>query len=104
MAVTEDDVRHVAELARLAIDESRIESLAVELNSILVHMDQLAQVDTTAVEAAIPTPGVSTPLRGDGSGPLPMFSPKETFAPEMRDGLFTVPRLASHEEGAETTP
>lgn len=103
MAVTRDDVRHVAELARLAIDESRIEPLAVELNSILGHMDQLAQVDTTAVEASIPTPSVSTPLRGDGSGPLQMFSPKETFAPEMRDGLFIVPRLETHEEGAERT-
>ena len=104
MAVTQDDVRHVAELARLAIDESRIESLAVELNSILGHMDELSKVDTKEIETSLTAPTVSTPLRADSSGPLQMFAPKETFAPEMRDGLFIVPRLATHEEGSERTP
>lgn len=104
MAVTKDEVRHVAQLARLAVAESRIEGLAVELNSILGHMDVLSKVDTKDIETSISADILSTPLRSDGSGPLQMFASKETFAPEMRDGLFIVPRLATHEEGAEATP
>ena len=46
MAVSEDDVRHVASLARLAIDAKRLPSLVSELNGILEHMEELARVET----------------------------------------------------------
>ncbi|HEX2723496.1 MAG TPA: Asp-tRNA(Asn)/Glu-tRNA(Gln) amidotransferase subunit GatC [Gemmatimonadaceae bacterium] len=104
MAVTHDDVRHVAELARLAVEPDRLDHLVAELNSILSHMDVLSQVDTKEVEKTIGAPMVSTPLRSDASGPLPMLTPKEDFAPDMRDRLFVVPRLASHDEGADRAP
>ena len=61
MAVTRDDVAHVAELARIALDESRVDDLVRELNGILSHMDVLRKVDTEGVE---PTAGV-----GDAAGP-----------------------------------
>lgn len=101
MAVTRDDVRHVAELARLSIDDGRIENLVSELNGILGHMDVLSKVDTTPVEQSISVPMDSTPLRSDSSGPLPMMTPVSTFAPALRDGLFLVPRLASHEDSPD---
>ncbi|MEO8577758.1 MAG: Asp-tRNA(Asn)/Glu-tRNA(Gln) amidotransferase subunit GatC [Gemmatimonadales bacterium] len=103
MAVTHEDVRHVAELARLAVEEARLDHLVSELNGILEHMDVLSQVDTKAIDQMILAPTVSTPLRADSSGPIPLLSPKETFAPAMRDGFFIVPRLASHEDGADST-
>ena len=45
MSVTPDDVRHVARLARVGLDEQRIPSLVSELNGILAHMDVLQQVN-----------------------------------------------------------
>jgi aspartyl-tRNA(Asn)/glutamyl-tRNA(Gln) amidotransferase subunit C len=104
MAVTHDDVRHVAELARLAVDEARLDPLVAELNSILGHMDVLQKVDTSEIEHTLSAPSVSTPLRADSSGPLLMYAPKETFAVAMQDGFFIVPRLATHEDGADRTP
>ncbi len=104
MAVTHDDVRHAAELARLAVDETKLDHLVSELNGILAHMDVLSQVDTKDIERTILPGLVSTPLRSDSSGPLTLFSPKETFAPAMRDGFFIVPRLASHEDGVDPAP
>ncbi len=104
MAVTHDDVRHVAELARLAVDAERLDHLVVELNGILRHMDELAKVNTADIEKHVATPIDSTPLRSDSSGPLQLALPRESFAPAMRDGLFIVPRLASHEDGGERTP
>ena len=97
MAVTIDDVRHIAELARLGLDAQRARSLVAELNTILGHMDVLAKVDTAGVE---PTAGVGasgTPLRADAGAPPALHRTPEAFAPAMRDGFFLVPRLATHE-------
>ena len=104
MAVTHDDVRHIAELARLAVSPSRLDDLVRELNGILAHMDVLREVETSGVEDDVRSglPATSTPLRSDTSGPIPMALPLETFAPATRDGFIIVPRLASHVARTET--
>ena len=103
MSVTHDDVRHVAELARVAVDHDRLDAIVAELNGILAHMGDLAEVNTTEVEQTITKAAESTPLRSDSSGPLMLEGPREEFAPSMRDGFFLVPRLATHESSAEET-
>jgi aspartyl/glutamyl-tRNA(Asn/Gln) amidotransferase C subunit len=104
MAVTHDDVRHVAELARLAVDHERLDHLVEELNGILVHMDALAQVDTKEIEMAEFAPAESTPVRADSSGPLKMLAPLASFAPSVKEGFILVHRLASHEDSADRSP
>ena len=102
MAVTREDVLHVADLARLGVDAARADELTKELSSILAHMEVLSQIDTTAV---VPTAGVAvggTPLRPDVRTPPLMQGTLESFAPVMRDGFFIVPRLATHEDPAES--
>ena len=98
MAVSLDDVRHIASLARLAIDGARLPALAGELNSILAHMDALQRVDVSGVPADLAAGAASMPLRADGGQQLPLARPREAFAPAMRDGFFLVPRLATHED------
>ena len=51
MAVTIEDVRHIAELSRLGLDAERARALVAELNTILGHMEALSKVDTAGVEA-----------------------------------------------------
>jgi hypothetical protein len=46
VAVSESDVRQVASLARLGLEESRIPALVRELNGILGHMEVLEGVGT----------------------------------------------------------
>lgn len=104
MAVTHDDVRHVAELARLGVDDARLDHLVAELNGILTHMDALAQVDTKEIEQAAFAPTQSTPVRADSSGPLKLLAPLASFAPAVKDGFIIVPRLASHEDSADRAP
>ncbi len=101
MAVTRDDVAHVAELARIALDDARVEELVRELNGILTHMDELRKVNTEGVE---PTAGVGdagAPLRPDEGPPIPLDRRLEDFAPAMRDRFFLVPRLSTHEDNVE---
>lgn len=103
MAVSRDDVRHIAGLARLGVSDDRLDALAGELNGILAHMEALQQADTSAVAAA-PDVRRGMPLRPDEGPPIALAHERATFAPAMRDGFFLVPRLATHEDDATESP
>lgn len=99
MAVSRDDVRHIAALARIGIPDAQLDALVTELSGILAHMEVLAQVDASgsgAEEAA------GMPLAPDVPGPVPLTRPREDFAPKMRDGFFLVPRLSTHDDAEES--
>ena len=49
MSVTRDDVRHVAQLARLDFSEEEESQMADELNAILGYVDKLDEFDTSGV-------------------------------------------------------
>lgn len=49
MKLTEQEVRHVAELANLALGDEEIARMTHDLDGILVHMDKLNELDTTNV-------------------------------------------------------
>jgi len=108
MAVSHDDVRHIAELARITVPEERLDPLVHELNGILAHMEALEKVDTREVERGAENTGAggveSTPMRSDSSGPLPLLAPRASFAPAMKDGFFLVPRLATHDDSGDRSP
>jgi aspartyl-tRNA(Asn)/glutamyl-tRNA(Gln) amidotransferase subunit C len=102
VAVTIDDVRHIASLARLGIGDDRAAALVAELNAILGRMDVLASVDTSGVPAMT---GVEPrePSREDAGPAIAMAHPIERLAPLTRDGFFLVPRLSTHDaKGAES--
>jgi aspartyl-tRNA(Asn)/glutamyl-tRNA(Gln) amidotransferase subunit C len=101
MAVTEDDVRHIAALARLGLEPDRVHQLAQELNGILAHMDVMGAVDTSAIDLHARADGKGMPLRPDGAPPVSLARDREAFAPQMREGFFLVPRLSTHEDAAE---
>jgi aspartyl-tRNA(Asn)/glutamyl-tRNA(Gln) amidotransferase subunit C len=102
MAVTRDDVLHIAELARLGIDPARVDDLTRELSAILSHMEVLSQVDTTAVSLTAGIGAGGTPLRPDVGVPGVTPAALASIAPSMRDGFFLVPRLATHEDPSES--
>lgn len=97
MAVTLDDVRHIAALARLGIDDTRAAALVAELNTILAHMDVLSKVDTQGVGEVVGIGAAGAPLRADSGTSESLTRPVSTFAPKMQDGFFLVPRLSTHE-------
>jgi len=102
VAVTIDDVRHIASLARLGLSEPRAAAIVSELNTILAHMDELAKVDTTGVQEAIGVGAEGLPVRKDAGPPFPLARSLDAFAPSMRDGFFLVPRLSTHESTEES--
>ena len=101
MAVTIDDVRHIATLARLGLTDARAAAIVAELNTILGHMDELAKVDTAGVEEAIGVGAEGLPVRKDSGPPFPLARSLDAFAPSVRDGFLLVPRLSTHESPEE---
>jgi aspartyl-tRNA(Asn)/glutamyl-tRNA(Gln) amidotransferase subunit C len=98
MAVTENDVKHVALLSRLVVPEDRLPPLVRELNAILDHMAVLADVPVD-MHAPDTRPGMR--LRDDVVNPAPMVRPFNSFAPETRDNFILVPRLDTHGDSAD---
>lgn len=50
MSISLDEVRHVARLARLKLDEAEILALQGELNALLGHFADIRDIDTSGVE------------------------------------------------------
>jgi aspartyl-tRNA(Asn)/glutamyl-tRNA(Gln) amidotransferase subunit C len=104
VAVSEGDVRHVAALARLGVDEARLPALVRELNGILAHMEVLNAVETGDGLRETGDTAAETPLRPDSGSPVALATSREAFAPLMQDGFFLVPRLATHEDQGDRAP
>jgi aspartyl-tRNA(Asn)/glutamyl-tRNA(Gln) amidotransferase subunit C len=102
VAVTINDVRHIATLARLGLTEARATAIVNELNTILGHMDELSKVDTTGIEEAIGVGAQGLPVRADSGAPFPLARSLDSFAPSVREGFLLVPRLSTHESPEES--
>lgn len=95
MDVSDDDVRHVAALARLAIPAEAIPQVAGELRGILAHMRQLREFAGQSVEDD-GAGGGTMPLRRDEPLADDRHVSIAAFAPEARDGFFVVPQVVAH--------
>ena len=98
MSVSLDEVRHIAALARLGISDERAQRLAQELSSILEHMQVLSHIEDERAAGSSDDGQGAMMLRPDVGPPIPLLRAPAFFAPEMRDGFFLVPRLATHED------
>ena len=101
MAVTIEDVRHVAALARLGLADERAAALVQEMNTILGHMDALAAVDTAGLDAVAGVGAGGLPVRPDSGPPIPLARSLDAFAPSVRDGFILVPRLSTHDSAED---
>lgn len=97
MAVSREEVRKVAGLAELAVDEADLDRLVEQFNAIVAYVAQLDAVPADpAVEAFSPGP-VAVRWREDVPGAEPLALPPSALAPVYKDGFFVVPRLSSME-------
>jgi aspartyl-tRNA(Asn)/glutamyl-tRNA(Gln) amidotransferase subunit C len=102
VAITIDDVHHIARLARLGLSDARAGALVRELNTILEHMEVLSRVDTAGTHEVAGVGAAGLPLRPDVGPRIPLDRAREDFAPSMKDGFFLVPRLATHDDANES--
>ena len=93
MSVDPDTVRHIAQLARIAVAEDEIEHLRGELNAILAFVEQLSQVDVEGVEPMTSVIPMEMKKRPDivTDGGIPDAILKN--APASEEHFFVVPKV-----------
>jgi aspartyl-tRNA(Asn)/glutamyl-tRNA(Gln) amidotransferase subunit C len=93
MTVTAPQVRHIANLARIAMSEAEIERLVPELNNILGWVEQLGEVDTEGVEPLATVIEQKLRLRGDEVTDGDCRDDILANAPAAEHGFFAVPKV-----------
>jgi len=93
MSVDKTTVSRVARLARINIDDDRLEPMAQELSSIMNWIEQLNEVDTDAVEPLASVTGHALPMRDDIVTDGEMADQIVQNAPESMSGFFVVPKV-----------
>lgn len=93
MAIGKDEVRGVAELARLELDEDKLEQFARQMDSILEYVHKLEEVDTSAVEPMYTPVDNVTVLREDREEKEYTRDQILENAPEDDGRFFIVPKI-----------
>ncbi len=91
--ISEEQVRHVANLARLGLTDDEIEKMGGQLDAILDSIEQIQELDLADVPPTANPLDLSNVLRSDE--PRPEFSQEQALspAPARVDDLFAVPRI-----------
>ena len=92
MSVSNQDVRKVANLARITLPEDRVEQMTVELNGILGWIEQLGEVDVQGVEPMTSVVDASLPMQEDVITDGNIRDKVLANAPKSEDGFFVVPK------------
>jgi aspartyl-tRNA(Asn)/glutamyl-tRNA(Gln) amidotransferase subunit C len=93
MSVDHATVRKIASLARIAVTDDQVEAMVPELNNILGWIEQLGEVDTSAVQpmtAVIPN---VLRLRDDVVTDGDVRDAVLKNAPQAEQGFFSVPKV-----------
>jgi aspartyl-tRNA(Asn)/glutamyl-tRNA(Gln) amidotransferase subunit C len=97
VALSADEVRHVAMLARLSLTDDEIERLAPQLSQILAYAEQVSEVAAADVEPMTHPFPLRNVMREDHLRPSLPRDLLLSQAPEVEDDRFAVPRIVAEE-------
>ena len=93
MSLTNADVRKVARLARLAMNETEIESARAQLSGIFALIEEMQAVDTGGIAPMSHAQDVSQRLREDTVTETDQRELFQSVAPQVEAGLYLVPQV-----------
>lgn len=93
MSLDTDDIKAIARLARLRIDEADVPLYATNLSNILDLVEQMNSVDTAAVVPMSHPLDVEQRLREDKVTETNQRDAFQSIAPATQDGLYLVPKV-----------
>ena len=91
--ITEADVAKVARLARLEIDQSKIEKFTHQLSDMLDHFADIDNLDLSQVEPMTQAYPLANVMREDVEAPCLDRDEVLAVAPAAEDGRFRVPPI-----------
>lgn len=91
--ITHDDVRHVARLARLKLDEDELDRYAGQLSTIVGHIDRIGELELDEVPPTTHPLELENVMRDDERKPSLAREDALKNGPEVEDGAFRVPPI-----------
>jgi aspartyl-tRNA(Asn)/glutamyl-tRNA(Gln) amidotransferase subunit C len=93
VSLTANDVKKIAHLARLGIDEQDVESYANDLSGMLDLMTQMSELNTDNVSPMAHPLDQIQRLRPDVVTEHNQREHFQAIAPQVEDGLYLVPKV-----------
>jgi aspartyl-tRNA(Asn)/glutamyl-tRNA(Gln) amidotransferase subunit C len=93
MSIDVDEVKKIAKLAALNVDEADMQSYATNLSNILGLVEQMSAVDTTGVTPMSHPFDAVQRLRADVVTEEDRREDFQNIAPKTEDGLYLVPKV-----------
>ncbi len=93
MKISKDEVRHVARLARLQLDESQIQEMSETLSEILTYMGKLNEVDTSNISPTSHIVKMDTVFREDEAKESLALDEALQNAPDRAGPFYRVPKI-----------
>ena len=93
MSLTLQDVKRVATLARIAINDAEAVAYQQQLNGIFGLIAEMQAVDTTGVEPMSHAQDLSQRLREDVVTETDQHEKFQAIAPQVEGGLYLVPQV-----------
>ena len=85
-----DEVKKVAQLARIELSDSEVEKFQKDLSSILDYVEELKEVDTAGLEIVSSVTGLENVQRPDVAQPIDYQEEIMANAPERKDKYYKV--------------
>ena len=95
--ISQEDVAHLAHLARINIPEDQLAHYASQLDAILDAVDQVSSIDTNDVPAMSHPVPMTNVFREDVPGISLTAEQALAGAPAVEDERFRVPRILDEE-------
>ena len=93
MALTRDDVKRAARLARIAIDETEADEVLAQLVNIFGMIEEMRAVDVSGVEPMAHAQDLMLRLREDAVTEADQHELFQAIAPRVENGLYLVPKV-----------
>jgi aspartyl-tRNA(Asn)/glutamyl-tRNA(Gln) amidotransferase subunit C len=88
-----DEIRRIADLARIEVPATEVAALQQQLNAIFGLIEQMRAVDTAGVEPMAHAVDMTQRLREDRVTDPDQHESFQACAPQVEDGLYLVPKV-----------
>ena len=93
MSLSDDQVRRIARLARIALAPDETPEVLTRLNRVLALVEEMRAVDTAGIEPMSHAVEVSQRLRPDEVTEENRRGAYQSVAPAVEEGLYLVPKV-----------
>lgn len=93
MSLTLTDVRRIASLSRIAVDENEVQQALTELNGIFGLIGQMQAFDSEGVQPMAHAQDIALRLREDVVTESDQHERFQAGAPQVEAGLYLVPKV-----------